>query len=92
MINIIEFEEDPFRKYVKESYVADNTEATSRTAKTTVSTVISDIHLPDIMGNRINIIVDNKLRERYFGALDGLDLIYYNKVWPIDMVRKKLKF
>ena len=52
MLNIIEFEEEPFRKYVAEVYVPDNTESSSRSAKTTVSTVISDIHLPDININR----------------------------------------
>ena len=35
---------------------------------------------------RLNIIVNNGLRERYFGDLDGKDLIYYNKVWPVDYV------
>ena len=87
MINIIEFEEEPFRQHIKTEFVIDNTEANSRTAKTTVSTIISDIHLPEINPNRFNVIVNNNLRERYFGDLDGKDLIYYNKVWPVDMVR-----
>ena len=87
MINIIEFEEEPFRRHIKTTFVTDNTESNSRTAKTTVSTIISDIHLPEINPNRFNVIVNNNLRERYFGDLDGKDLIYYNKVWPVDMVR-----
>ena len=85
-MSIIEFEEEPYRTYARETYVPDNTDATSRTAKTTVSTVISDIHLPEIAGNRVNVIVNNNLRERFFGDLDGMDLIYYNKVWPVDAV------
>ena len=75
MINIIEFEEEPFRRHIKTTFVTDNTESNSRTAKTTVSTIISDIHLPEINPNRFNVIVNNNLRERYFGDLDGKDLI-----------------
>jgi bisphosphoglycerate-dependent phosphoglycerate mutase len=56
-----------------------------------MSTTENDIHLEDIKENRINVIVNDKLRERYFGDLDGLDLIYYNKVWPIDMVRMRVR-
>ena len=84
---IISFEEEPFREYALANPSVDNTEATSRTAKTTVSTVVSDIHFPEIDDSRVNVIVTNMLRERFFGELDGKDLIYYNKVWPIDAVR-----
>lgn len=83
---IVSFEEEPFREYALVNPSVDNTEATSRTAKTTVSTVVSDIHYPEIADSRVSVIVTNLLRERFFGDLDGKDLIYYNKVWPIDAV------
>ena len=30
------------------------------------------------------IDIKNNLRERYFGKLDAQDLLFYNRVWPID--------
>lgn len=32
----------------------------------------------------IPIIMKDDLRERYFGEMDGKELIFYNKVWPVD--------
>lgn len=34
----------------------------------------------------ISFEVDNELRERFFGEYDKQDLLYYNRVWPIDQV------
>ena len=30
--------------------------------------------------------IDEGLRERFFGDFDQQDLIYYNRVWPVDLV------
>mmetsp|Transcript_18409 Transcript_18409/g.17718 ORF Transcript_18409/g.17718 Transcript_18409/m.17718 type:complete len:343 (-) Transcript_18409:98-1126(-) len=96
MINIIDFEEQPFREHIYNTYSmnmnamqtinSDISEKTSTSKKTTVSTIQSDIHLLCLKNNKIDIIIKDNLRERYFGDLDGKDLIYYNKVWPVDAV------
>ena len=34
----------------------------------------------------IPVVIKDSLRERYFGEFDAKELIFYNKVWPIDQV------
>lgn len=99
MINIIDFEEQPFREHIYNTYSmnvnamssikSDINDKSSTSAKTTISTIQSDIHLLCLKNNKIDIIIKDNLRERYFGDLDGKDLIYYNKVWPVDSVDGK---
>jgi len=40
-----------------------------------------EFELPDIP-----ILIRENLRERYFGDLDAKELIFYNKVWPLDQL------
>jgi broad specificity phosphatase PhoE len=42
------------------------------------------VHLDRVRNAAVEI--RDELRERYFGQLDALPLIFYNRVWPIDAV------
>jgi hypothetical protein len=72
MINIIDFEEQPFREHIYNTYSmnmnamsninSDINEKSSTSAKTTISTIQSDIHLLCLKNNKIDVIINDKLR------------------------------
>lgn len=45
-----------------------------------------DISPEDFEFPGIPILIRESLRERYFGTLDAKELIFYNRVWPIDQI------
>jgi broad specificity phosphatase PhoE len=55
----------------------------SRAKQTTEET---QLELQSKWGLEVPMEIDEGLRERYFGEFDQLDLIFYNKVWPVDLV------
>lgn len=62
--------------------------STARICLNSIETILQDqkanIKYQDI---DLSIQSNDGLRERYFGEFDQRDLLFYNRVWPVDMVR-----
>jgi broad specificity phosphatase PhoE len=59
------------------------------TAKECISALQSQLKVKQSFSsfrNDVKLTLYDDLRERWFGDLDAKHLLYYNRVWPVDMV------